>query len=148
MGEGLFRHEVGDRFDVFSAGTRATFVRPEAIAVMAELGIDLSTQWSKTIDEFLGEEFAYVVTVCDNANESCPLFPGSTRRIHWGLNDPAAVTGSEDHRRGAFRRIRDELHNLVREFAQQTQEPISPHVHFDSRPISACLPLWRSRSDS
>jgi arsenate reductase (thioredoxin) len=118
MGEGLFRHEVGDHFDVFSAGTRATLVRPEAIAVMAELGIDLSTHRSKTVDEFLGQEFAYVVTVCDNANETCPVFPASTRRIHWGLEDPAAVTGSEEDRLGAFRRIRDELHGLVREFAQ------------------------------
>jgi len=118
MGEGLFRHEVGDRFDVFSAGTRATLVRPEAIAVMAELGIDLSTHRSKTLDEFLGQEFAYVVTVCDNANDSCPVFPGATRRIHWGLADPAAVTGSEEDRQAAFRRIRDELHGLVREFAQ------------------------------
>ena len=118
MGEGLFRYEVGDRFDVISAGTRATLVRPEAIAVMAELGIDLSTHRSKTVDEFLGQEFAYVVTVCDNANETCPVFPASTRRIHWGLDDPAAVTGSEEDRLGAFRRIRDELYGLVREFAQ------------------------------
>lgn len=120
MGEGLFRSEVGDRFDVFSAGTRATFVRPEAVAVMAELGIDMSTHRSKTIDEFLGQEFAYVVTVCDNANESCPVFPAATRRIHWGLEDPAAVTGSEEERRAAFRRIRDELLVLVREFGRKT----------------------------
>ncbi len=119
MGEGLFRSEVGDRFDVFSAGTRATFVRPEAVAVMAEIGIDLSTHRSKTIDEFLGQEFAYVVTVCDNAKESCPVFPAATRRIHWGLEDPAAVTGSEEERRAAFRRIRDELLVLVREFGRK-----------------------------
>lgn len=119
MGEGLFRSEVGDRFDVYSAGTRATFVRPEAIAVMAELGIDLSAHRSKTIDEFLGEEFTYVVTVCDNANESCPVFPGTTQRIHWGLDDPAALAGSEEERHAAFRHVREELHGLVKGFAAQ-----------------------------
>lgn len=126
MGEGLFRHEVGDRFEVFSAGARATLVRPEAIAVMAELGIDLSTHRSKTVDEFLGQEFAYVVTVCDNANETCPVFPASTKRIHWGLEDPAAVTGSDEDRRSAFRRIRDELHELVREFANRAYVSACP----------------------
>jgi arsenate reductase len=118
MGEGLFRHEVGDRFTVCSAGTRATLVRPEAVAVMAELGIDLSTHWSKTVEAFAGEEFAYVVTVCDHANETCPVFPASTRRIHWGLEDPAAVRGSEEERRAAFRKVRDELHALVQDFAR------------------------------
>jgi arsenate reductase (thioredoxin) len=115
MAEGLLRHDAGDRFDVFSAGTRPTQVRPEAIAVMRELGIDISGQRSKSIDEFSGLIFDYVVTVCDNAQRSCPTFPASTKQIHWSLEDPAAVEGSYEHRLAAFRRIRDELRARLRE---------------------------------
>jgi arsenate reductase len=119
MAEGLFRREVGDRFDVFSAGTKPGFVRPEAIAVMAEIGIDISTQRSKSVDEFLGREFRYIVTVCDNARENCPVFPATTARIHWSLDDPAAMEGSEEARLAAFRKIRDELVERITEVARQ-----------------------------
>ena len=115
MAEGLLRHDAGDRFDVFSAGTRRTQVRPEAIAVMQELGIDISGQRSKSIDEFSGQRFDYVVTVCDNAQRSCPTFPASTKQIHWSFDDPAAVEGSYERRLAAFRRIRDELRARLRE---------------------------------
>jgi arsenate reductase len=118
MGEGFFRHYLGDRFDVYSAGTRPTQVRPEAIAVMAEVGIDLSHHRSKSVDEFLAREFACLVTVCDNAKENCPVFPGAARRVHWSFEDPAAVEGDEAARLGAFRRIRDQISARVEEFSQ------------------------------
>jgi arsenate reductase len=92
--------------DVFSAGTTPSVVRPEAIAVMAERGIDISDQTSKHVDEFKGQSFDYVITVCDNARETCPIFPATTRRIHWSLPDPAAVSGSDDERLEAFRNVR------------------------------------------
>ena len=110
MGEGLFRHELGERFDVFSAGSKATSVRQEAVAAMAKIGVDISGQRSKSVDQFLGQEFSHVVTVCDNANASCPVFPGAAQRIHWSLDDPAAVGGGEGERLAAFRRVREELH--------------------------------------
>ncbi|WP_321476346.1 arsenate reductase ArsC [uncultured Paludibaculum sp.] len=118
MGEGLFRHYLGDRFDVHSAGTRPSLVRPEAIAVMAELGIDISNHRSKSVDEFLSHEFRYVFTVCDNAKESCPILPGKVERIHWSFEDPAAVDGPEEVRRAAFRRIRDQIRERVEGFAK------------------------------
>ena len=116
MGEGLFRTEGGDRFLVFSAGTRPGSVRPEAIAVMREIGIDISGQQSKSVDLFAGRSFDYVVTVCDNARDNCPVFPAAVARLHWSLEDPAAVEGSEAERLSAFRRIRDQLHERVRAF--------------------------------
>jgi arsenate reductase len=109
MAEGLLRAKAGDRFDVFSAGTRPTEVRPEAVAVLRELGIDISGHRSKSVEEFAGQSFDCVITVCDNARESCPVFPAGTRRIHWSFEDPAAVGGSEEVRLAAFRRIRDEV---------------------------------------
>jgi arsenate reductase (thioredoxin) len=118
MGEGLFRDAIGDRYRVFSAGTRPSSVRPEAIDVMDEIGIDISSQRSKHVDEFAGQEFRYVVTVCDNARESCPVFPGRTERVHWSFDDPAAVEGAEQVRLEAFRRIRDQIRERVSEFAK------------------------------
>jgi len=114
MAEGLLRHDSGDRFEVFSAGTKPTHVRPEAIAVMRELGIDISGQRSKSVDEFAGQDFDYVVTVCDNAQASCPIFPGNTKQIHWSFEDPAAAEGSPEQRLAAFRRVRDELRERFR----------------------------------
>ncbi len=117
MAEGLFRHYLGDRFEVHSAGTRPSRVRPEAIAVMAELGIDISGHWSKSVDEFLNREFAYIFTVCDNAKETCPVFPCKAERIHWSFEDPAAVEGDEETRLSSFRQIRDEIKKRVTQFA-------------------------------
>jgi len=116
MAEGLLRHDAGDRFDVSSAGTKPSHVRPEAIAVMDELGIDISTHRSKHVDEFAGQSFDYVLTVCDHARESCPLFPGRAVRLHHSFDDPAAVEGSEIERLAAFRRVRDELRAYLRSF--------------------------------
>lgn len=117
MGEGLFRAELGHKLEVFSAGTRPSSVRPEAIEVMREIGIDISGHRSKRVDDFLGQEFRYVITVCDNAKESCPVFPGRVERIHWSFEDPATVEGSEEERKAAFRRIRDRIADRVKTFA-------------------------------
>jgi arsenate reductase len=115
MAEGLLRHDAGDRFDVESAGTRPSQVRSEAIAVMRELDIDISGHRSNSVDEFAGRHFDYVLTVCDNARESCPIFPG-TVAIHHAFEDPAAVEGSEQDRLAAFRRIRDEIKKYLEGF--------------------------------
>jgi arsenate reductase (thioredoxin) len=116
MAEGLLRHEAGDGFEVHSAGTHPSTVRSEAVAVMNELGIDISNQWSKSVDEFTGREFDYVITVCDAANEACPVFPGKTRRLHWSFEDPASVKGPPEERKVAFRRIRDQIHERLKMF--------------------------------
>jgi arsenate reductase len=116
MAEGLLRHEGGDRFEVFSAGTKPSVVRPEAIAVMNEIGIDISDHRSKSVDEFIGQPLDVVITVCDNARESCPVFPGATKRLHWPFEDPAATQGSEEERKAAFRRIRDRIHGRIMVF--------------------------------
>ncbi|PJF30976.1 MAG: protein-tyrosine-phosphatase [Candidatus Thermofonsia Clade 1 bacterium] len=108
MAEGLLRHLAGDRMEVFSAGTRATSVNPHAIHAMAERGIDISHQRSKHLNEFWGQPFDYVITVCDAAAETCPIFPGRSERIHWSFPDPAAVEG-ESAKAEAFRRVRDGL---------------------------------------
>jgi len=118
MAEGLFRKALGDRFQVFSAGIKPTYVRPEAIEVMREIGIDISGHRSKSVDEFLGQEFRYVITVCDEASESCPTFPGKAERIHWSIEDPATVHGSEQDRKAAFRRARDQIAAHIEGFAQ------------------------------
>ncbi len=109
MAEGLLRHDGGNRFEVESAGTKPSRVRPEAIAVMRELGIDISSHRSKSVDEFAGQHFDYVVTVCDNAKESCPIFPSNAIRIHHNFEDPAALQGSEEDRLVLFRRVRDQI---------------------------------------
>ncbi len=112
MAEGLLRHLVGDRFEVHSAGTEATSVRPEAIAVMAEIGADVSGQESKTLERYLGEPFEYVITVCD-ANEACPVFPGAKNRLHWPFEDPSRATGTEEERLKVFRAVRDEIRERI-----------------------------------
>ena len=113
MAEGLLRHLTGDRFEAYSAGTEATHVRPQALRVMGELGIDISGQESKTLDRYLGEPFDYVITVCDDAKEACPFFPGAAQRLHWSLPDPAAAEGTEDERLEVFRSVRDRLRHHI-----------------------------------
>ena len=114
MAEGLLRGLAGERFEPFSAGTEATYVRPEAIEAMKEVGVDISGQESETLDRYLKEPFDYVVTVCDDANESCPVFPGAKERLHWSLPDPSAVTGKGGERMEAFRTVRDRVRTLIR----------------------------------
>jgi arsenate reductase len=109
MAEGLLRHLGGDRFEVHSAGTEATRVRPLAVRAMAELGIDVSGYESKTLDRYLDQPWDDVVTVCDDANEACPFFPGGKRRRHWSFPDPSRAGGSEDEQLAAYRRVRDAI---------------------------------------
>jgi arsenate reductase len=118
MAEGLLRHMAGDRLEVHSAGTRPGNVWPEAIAALAELGIDIRGHWSKHVDTFAGQPFDYVITVCDHAKESCPVFGVRTQRIHWSFEDPAAATGDEAHRLAEFRRIRDQIAQRLSEFVE------------------------------
>src|SRR5258708_22561270 len=117
MAEGLLRHDAGDRFEVESAGTKPSQVRPEAIAVMNEVGIDISGHRSKSVDEFAGRSFDYVLTVCDSAKESCPIFPGDGTRLHHSFEDPAAVTGSDEDRLAAFRKVRDQIRQHLGAFS-------------------------------
>lgn len=122
MAEGLLRELAGERFESFSAGTEATHVRPEAIGAMRELDVDISAQESETLDRYLNEPFDYVVTVCDDANEACPVFPGAKERLHWSLPDPSAIAGEE--RMEAFRAVRDRLEGLIRsELLEAGREP-------------------------
>ena len=113
MAEGLLRASSGDRYEAFSAGTEATAVRPEAVRVMDELGIDLRPHESKTVDRFAGQRFDWVITVCDRAREACPNFPGGDRTLHWGFDDPAEASGSEEERIAVFRRVRDEIRDRL-----------------------------------
>ncbi len=119
MAEGLLGHLAGERFEPFSAGTEATHVRPEAIEAMREVGVDISRQESETLDRYLGEPFDYVITVCDDANEACPVFPGARRRLHWSFEDPAQARGSEEERLQVFRSVR----NAIRERVERDLRP-------------------------
>jgi arsenate reductase (thioredoxin) len=116
MAEGLLRHDAADRFEVESAGTKPGHVRLEAIAVMKELGIHISGHRSKHVDAFLGQSFDYVLTVCDNAKESCPILPGHSKRVHRVFDDPAAHQGAEKERLEVFRRVRNELRDYLKTF--------------------------------
>jgi arsenate reductase len=122
MAEGLLRHDAGDRFDVESAGTKPSTVRPESIAAMKELGIDISGHRSKHVDEFEGQTFEYVITVCDNAREACPVFFGGAKHLHHSFDDPATLEGTEGERLELFRRVRGELRGYLTEFAQRENE--------------------------
>jgi arsenate reductase len=113
MAEGLLRHLSGGRVEAHSAGTAATAVRPLAIRAMAELGVDISGQTNKTLERYLGEPFDAVVTVCDDVNESCPVFPGARARLHWSLPDPSKATGTEAEQLTVYRRVRDALRGRI-----------------------------------
>ena len=118
MAEGLLRRDAGDRFTVESAGTKPSSVRPEAISVLKEVGVDITSHRSKHVDEFAGQDFDYVLTVCDNAKESCPVFFGKATRLHQPSTIRPAVEGSDEKRLDEFRRVRDELRAYLRGFPQ------------------------------
>lgn len=120
MAEGLLRHIAGELFEVASAGVSPTQVRSEAIQVMREIGVDISANRSKSVDDFVDQPFDYVITVCDNANEQCPVFPGNAERIHWSFEDPAAIHGDETKRLGIFRRVRDEIRERLKVFVSDS----------------------------
>lgn len=116
MAEAFLRGHGNGAFEPFSAGTQATRVRAEAIAVMAELGIDISDHESKTVERYVGEPFDWVVTVCDQARQTCPVFPGALHTAHWGFDDPSEAEGTEEERLAVFRRVRDEINAHVKAF--------------------------------
>ena len=113
MAEGLLKHICQNEFEVFSAGTKPSIVRPEAIKALAEVGIDISKNRSKSVDEFADEDIDYVLTVCDNAKENCPYFPAQTKLIHHSFADPAEVKGDEETRLSAFRHVRDQIQKYL-----------------------------------
>lgn len=119
MAEGLLRAAAGESIEAHSAGTVATGVNPVAIRVMAEIGIDISRQESKALDRYRATPFDWVITVCDDAAEACPTFPGSARRLHWSLPDPGRAPGSDDDRLAAFRQVRDRLRGLIVEWLRR-----------------------------
>lgn len=121
MAEGLLRHLAGDRYDVYSAGTHPVGLNPGAVVAMQELGWDISSHRSKSMDEFLDQGFDYVITVCDRAKESCPRWPHTGRLVHWSFEDPAAVLEPPDERRKAFRRVRDQIKICIEEFFSITR---------------------------
>jgi arsenate reductase len=128
MAEGLLRHDAGGRFDVESAGTKASAVRPEAIAAMSELGIDISGHRSKNVDEFEGQRFDYVITVCDSARETCPVFFGAAKQLHRSFDDPPPpLTGTDEERMAIFRRVRDELRAWLREFSSGADQGVADY---------------------
>jgi arsenate reductase len=116
MAEGFLRHLGGNAFEAVSAGTEPGELHPLAVDVMAEAGIDISGQRAKAVDDFVQQRFDYVITVCDDAREACPLFPGAARRLHWSLSDPSAASGSREERLSVFRAVRDEVRRRVEEF--------------------------------
>ena len=122
MAEGLLRHDARDAFAVESAGLEPKYVRPEPIEAMREIGIDISGQQSKALDKFIGQTFDYVITVCDNANQNCPIFRGAKRRIHWSVGDPAVIDGPEETRLQAFRATRDSLRERLAGFIKSSKE--------------------------
>ena len=123
MAEGLLRSFAGDRFDVFSAGIEASAIRPEAIVAMDEIGIDIAGQTSKTLERYLGQPFDWLITVCDTARQQCPIFPGVEQTSHWGIDDPAKVSGTKEERLHAFRLARDELRSRIRLFVATASRP-------------------------
>ena len=120
MAEGLLRDIAGDRFEVESAGVAPTQVRPEAVEVLREIDIDITSHRSKSVDEFVNETFDYIITVCDNAKDSCPVFPGTAARIHWSLKDPAEAHGGYDERLEAFRTVRDQIRERLIDFVKNS----------------------------
>lgn len=119
MAEGMLRTWGGDRYDVASAGTKRTHVRPEAITVMREIGIDIGHHESKTLEPFLEQPLDWLITVCDQARESCPTLPGVARQLHWSVDDPSMADGDEAERLAAFRAARDELAVRIRAFLEE-----------------------------
>lgn len=127
MAEGMLRAWGGDRFESFSAGTEATSVRPEAITVMNEIGIDIVGHTSKTLEPFMGESFSWLITVCDQAKESCPVIPGVAQQAHWSIDDPSGVEGDETARLEAFREARDRLRDRIHMFILAAGRDDLPH---------------------
>jgi arsenate reductase len=118
LAEGLLRHYADTQFDVFSAGTKPVGIHSKAVQVMREMGLNLASHRSKHVDEFTDQHFDYVITVCDNARESCPFFPGGGQRLHWPFEDPAHASGNDEEVLSVFRRVRDEIAERIQRFVE------------------------------
>jgi arsenate reductase len=121
MAEGIVNHFLGDRFQAFSAGTEKTRVNPLAIKILAEIGIDISNHYSKTLDEFEGQAFDHVISLCGSANEQCPIFFGGVKRVHIGFDDPSRTIGTEDEILGEFQRVRDEIKEIIIDYLSNSK---------------------------
>ena len=115
MAEGFFKHLASDMFDAYSAGIQPAKINPLAIKVMEEIGIDISRQYSKSIKEFLSRSFDYIITVCDSAKQTCPIFPGEYKKIHWDIEDPAGLQGTQEEILEKIRKIRDNIEKKIKE---------------------------------
>lgn len=129
MAEGMLRAWAGERYDVASSGIEITDVRPEAIEVMAEMGIDISGHHTKGVDEFLGQPWHWVITVCETARHTCPVFPGASRTDHWSFDDPSAADGTDAERLAVFRRVGAEIAGRVRLFVLVADRPYTQATH-------------------
>jgi arsenate reductase (thioredoxin) len=138
MAEALLRHHGGPEFEAHSAGTEPGEVRPMTLRVLEEAGVDASGTRSKSVAEFLGQPFDYVITVCDGAREACPVFPGARRSLHWGFEDPSAAAGTDDERLAVFRRVHEQISERVEKFANEARgsidqaEPGEPGIRFSN----------------
>lgn len=121
MAEGFLRYIAGAKFEIVSAGLEPSTVNPRAIQVMNEVGIDISQHTSKDVNQFIGQQFNYIITVCDNAKERCPYFPAKAKRIHWSFEDPAKATGTEEEILAVFRKVRDQIKDKINEFLKQIE---------------------------
>ncbi|WP_078816188.1 arsenate reductase ArsC [Prosthecobacter debontii] len=129
MAEGILRHVAGDLVEVHSAGSKpAGYVHPKAIAALAEIGLDISTHTSKHMNDFLDRDIATVITVCGNADQACPIYPGQVNRYHWGFDDPAHATGTEEEVMAEFRRVRDQIQLVFGAYAAGLREGLKANV--------------------
>lgn len=128
MAEALLRKYAGDYFEVYSAGLEPKGLNPYTVKVLEEVGVDTSQHYSKTLDTFMGKvHFGYLITVCSNAEENCPVFPGMGKRMHWPFEDPAAFVGSEEETLQKFREVRDQIDARVREWLKEMEIPVGPN---------------------
>lgn len=127
MAEGFLRDMAGDCFEVYSAGVKPSFVNPLAIKAMNSIGVDISTHTSDSLDKYLDQNFHHLITVCDHAKESCPVFPGTGESHHWGFDDPAGAAGSEPERFAVFCRVRDEIQQRIQHWLKTLDSPTHSH---------------------
>ena len=151
MAEGILKHLASDKFEVYSAGVNPTQTNPFAIKVMSEIGIDISKQRSKFVKEFLGKPFDYVITVCDNARQTCPIFPGKYEKMHWNLQDPVQAQGTEKEKLLIFRKVRNQIKENILKFLNLTKDkanlkcPHCSHIQEVGIPQNTCLPLYECK---
>lgn len=151
MAEGILRHLAMDGFLAFSSGLNPSYVNPLAVKVMDEIGIDISNQRSKSINEFLGQRFDYIITLCDNAKTSCPVFPGRYKEIHWALQDPASAQGADNEKVLIFREVRNKIKEYILKFLNLPRDkaylkcPSCSYIQEVIIPKDACLHFYKCK---